>query len=191
MNIVNRHHKYLVVDTETGGFDEKNHDLLSIGYIITTRTLRTIEKGEILVKANPKRVTAKALEVNGINLKEHNKKANSRREAVKKIKDIIKSHWENNHPTLVGQNVPFDSRFMQALFKSTNQNFEPDYTYIDLKPLWQSLIAFGKVKTENAKQDTILDYLKIKSKGKRHTALVDADNVLKALRVIKKHIREF
>jgi len=191
MGLQNRHHKYLVLDMETGGFDEKNHDSLSIGYIVTTRSLRTIEKGEILVKGNPKKVTASALAVNGINLKEHNKEALPRREAVKAVKDIIKKHWSNGHPTLIGQNVPFDSKFMQALFKSTNQKFEPDYTYIDLKPLWQSLIAFGKVKTENAKQDTILDYLKIKTKGKRHTALVDAENVLRALRVIKKHIKDF
>ena len=191
MGIDNRHHKYLVIDTETGGFLEKKHDILSIGYIVTTRTLRVIEKGEILIKGSPRRVTKKALEVNKINLKEHNKKALPKRKAVKLFQDIIREHWSDMHPTIVGQNVPFDTRFLVALFSSVGHKFEPDYTTIDLKPIWQSLIAFGKVKTANAKQDTILDYLKIKSKGKRHTALVDAENVLKALRKIKKHISVF
>ena len=186
MTVVNRHLKYLVLDTETGGFSEKKHDMLSIGYIVTTKTLRVIEKGEILVKGNPRRVTKGALKVNGINLKEHNKVALTKREAVKVLDKVISRHWEKKKPTLIGQNVPFDIRFMKVLYKVTRKEFTPDYTMIDLRSIWQGLIAFGKVTTANSKQDTILDYLGKRSK--RHSALVDAENVLKVLRRIKKYI---
>lgn len=189
--VENRHKKYMSLDTETGGFSEKDQDILSIGYVVTTDRLKTIEKGEILIKGDPSRVEEQALKVNGINLEEHNKVALTPEQAASQFQEIITKHWDNNHPTLIGQNVLFDVKFVKALFESTGRKFVPDYTMIDLKPIWQALVAFGKVKTANAKQDTIMDYLKIRSSGKRHSALTDAVNVLKILRKIKKQVKEF
>ena len=191
IKIENRHKKYMALDTETGGFSAKDCDILSIGYVVTTRRLKTIEKGEILIKGDPERVQEQALKVNKINLEEHNKIALTPEQAASQFQEIISKHWDNNKPTLIGQNVPFDIGFVRALFESTDRKFTPDYTTIDLKPIWQALVAFGKVKTADAKQDTILTYLKIRSAGKRHSALTDAVNVLKILRKIKKYIKEF
>ena len=188
---LNRHKKYISIDTETGGFDPKRKDILSIGYVVTDEALNTIEKGEILIYGRKWRVDQGALDVNKINLKEHNKVAMSRKEAVISFQTLIARHWDNNHPTIIGQNVPFDVKFIKALFKSVRQEFKPDYSCIDLKVLWQTLVALGKVNTPNAKQDTILDHLGIGTEGQRHSALVDAENVLEALLIIKKYIKVF
>lgn len=188
---LNRHKKYFSIDTETGGLSSSNHDVLSIGYVVTDKDLCTIEKGEILIKGRLRRVTKDALAINKIDIKEHNKIACTRKKAIKKLQEVISRHWENNRPTLIGQNVPFDVRFLRALFESEGQEFSPDYTSIDLKVLWQTLIALGRVNTPDAKLDTILDYLKMGTTGQRHSALVDAENVIEVLKAIRVYISVF
>ena len=188
---LNRHKNYLSIDTETGGLSSDKHDILSIGYVVTDKDLCTIEKGEILIKGRLRRTTADALAINKIDIKEHNKIAGTRKKAVKKLQEVISRHWENNHPTLIGQNIPFDVKFLKVLFDSEGQDFTPDYTSIDLKILWQTLIALGRVNTADAKLDTILDYLKMGTTGQRHSALVDAENVLEVLKAIRVYISVF
>jgi len=183
--------KYLFLDTETGGLSEKEFDILSIGYLVVSSSLRVLEKGEILIKANPARVSSKALELNGIDLKVHNKNAFTRKKAVEYFNTVLQQYWGGKKPIIAGSNVPFDVKFVKALYTSVGLSFEPNYAAIDIKSMWQGLMIMGKVGTADSSQDTILDYLKVKSKGERHSALVDAENVLKILKKLKKTLPSF
>lgn len=186
-----KHLRYLVLDTETGGLSEKDYDILSIGYVVTNKSLRVLTKGEILIKADPSRVSEEALKVNGINLEEHNAVAYTAQQAAAKLDLVVTKYWKEKKPTIIGQNIPFDVKFVKTIFEGTGMSFTPHYKSIDLRTVWQLLLALGKVSTPDSKQDTILDYLGIESKGKRHTALTDAENVLRILKEIKKHINKF
>lgn len=176
------------VDTETGGMDPLIHPCLSIGFVIVKcPNLIVLAKGEIFIKARKKDCTKEALRVNHIDVDEHNKKAIPRKDAVKIFDSIILKYFGKNEPLIIGQNPKFDIAFIEQLYKKVGKEFLYSKKVIDLVPFWHGLQTIGVAENPSAGLDSILDYLKLPGTKKgRHSALVDAMNVVKVLRYLKK-----
>lgn len=176
------------IDTETGGTDPLIHPCLSIGFVVVNcPSLIVLAKGEIFIKARKKDCTEEALKVNHIVIDEHNKKALSRKDAVKMFNSIILKYFGKNEPLIIGQNPKFDIDFIEQLYKKVGKEFLYSRRIVDLVPLWRGLQTIGVAENQSAGLDSILDYLKLPGTKKgRHSALVDAMNVIKVLRYLKK-----
>lgn len=105
--------KYISVDVETGGIGGPA-DLLTAFFGIHDEDLNLIE--ELTIRLRPDSeddffsVSAKALEINKINLVEHFKVAKPKSEAGKELWEYLRRHSENGGNKLipVGHNVYFD-----------------------------------------------------------------------------------
>jgi DNA polymerase III epsilon subunit-like protein len=175
------------IDTETGGYDPKRHPCLSIGYVIVSGTdLRILEKGEILIKGAKSHCTREALRVNQIDLKSHNLKAVKPQQAVELFNEVISRYFKDGKVCLIGQNPDFDIKFITHLYsKYSKREFIYSHRVVDLVKIWWGLEAIGIIDTTSASLDTILDYLKLPDIGQRHSALVDAENVIRVLQLLK------
>lgn len=112
----------LFLDTETGGLNPKENDVLTFAYNID-KDKETLIRLQYNVKANPKRVTPEALEINKINLEEHNKAAWSKEEVADHFIKTLKL-LEPCEIRLVGQNILFDLRFLEHnIFNKGNNPF--------------------------------------------------------------------
>ena len=61
-----RNRNFILIDTETTGFDEKKHQILEVG-ILVIKDLKVIDQFEVKIKHREYTITAKAMEVNNIN----------------------------------------------------------------------------------------------------------------------------
>ena len=61
-----RDRNFILIDTETTGFDEKKHQILEVG-ILVIKDLKVIDQFEVKIKHREYTITAKAMEVNNIN----------------------------------------------------------------------------------------------------------------------------
>ena len=79
--------KYLIIDTETGGLVEHDPSLLSLYAYLTDSKLNYLDDIELKIKPDDEvyRVNPYALNINKINLVEHNKIAITESEAKNKF----------------------------------------------------------------------------------------------------------
>src|SRR3989344_6101849 len=113
------------IDIETTGLNLRKHEIIEIGCVLTTPELQVIEEFELKIK--PERIEdadKASLKVNrydpadwvlAYNLKEAMKILSG------KTKDCI----------MVGQNVAFDSAFLESAFTSTNISNNMHYHKLD------------------------------------------------------------
>ena len=123
---------YIILDTETGGFNPKEHSLLTIG-IVFVKDGKVVDKKEWQVKSSTYNVTPQALKVNKLNLTdlyEHGDTIEQiRKEFIVTMKDLYKS----SKPTLIGHNVGFDMGFI--------------YEQLLNKQAWESLVSYRRIDT--------------------------------------------
>lgn len=161
----------IVVDTETGGLDPKKVDILSVGVVPIVNGVLG-EGKSFLVRGE--RTTPKAMEINQINLVEHNKVALSREEALVQIKAYIKEVMGDNVYVACGHNLPFDLRFLAQLGGDVDKVF-PERNSIDTKQLatFYKMAGFFPEDQSTALQ-SILKTINIPMEGEAHEALADA-----------------
>ena len=117
----------LCYDTETGGLSEKEHSLLTIYFaLLDPNTFELLDELDLKVKPDDGKysVTPKAMEINGINLEEHDKVAITYTEANKVIKAWLtknKIKGKRNHYMPIGQNIAFDERFLKQYLLSEEE----------------------------------------------------------------------
>ncbi len=120
-----RKHNFAFIDIETTGLDVLKHEIIEIGCVITTPTLEVIE--EFNLKIKPEHIeTAEKVSLKVSNYKEEEwVDALSLNEAMKilyiKTKDAI----------MVGQNVAFDSGFLEHAFSKTDTANTMHYHKLD------------------------------------------------------------
>jgi len=120
-----RKHNLAFVDIETTGIDVMKHEIIEIGCVITTPRLRVIEKFELKIK--PKRiknadpVALKISHYDPLNWID----AQSLKESIK----IFSKKVENC--IMVGQNVSFDSGFLEYAFAKTKIKNSMHYHKLD------------------------------------------------------------
>ena len=128
--------KILFLDTETGGLDCKKHSLLTVGMIAVlykNKSFEILEEFHVGVKYEKYNIEKEALEVNNINIAEHEKTAFSKDDVKKAIKDFVFKH-KLSECLLVGHNPEFDIGFMKELFSEKEYPFYRHY--IDTKQIW-------------------------------------------------------
>ena len=109
-----RDRNFILVDTETTGFDEKKHQILEVG-ILVIKDLKVVGEFEVKIKHNEYTITSKAMQANKINILEHEKEAVFENEATEKILKFLNKHKSESDEgyIVIGQNVQFDIKFLK------------------------------------------------------------------------------
>lgn len=119
---------YIVFDTETGGFSEKENPITQIALVaLDGETLKEIDRFETYIKPyDDLKITKGALDVTGLKMVDINNGVD-KKEAVKLISAFAKKNSPNgrpeNRPILVGHNVQFDMKMLTSLFERCNKNW--------------------------------------------------------------------
>lgn len=173
-----RNRNFILVDTETTGFDEKKHQILEVG-ILVIKDLKVVNEFEVKIKHREYTVTAKAMEANKINILEHEKEALFEKEAAEKILEFLNKHKGENDEgyIVIGQNVEFDIKFLEEMFLRTYKIKEyrkvVSYRSLDIMQLAMIKNIEGKISLEKQDLDSILKELNIEIQENRHRALAD------------------
>ena len=184
----------LGVDIETGGLSPYS-SVLSIGMIIFNDNLEEVEACEWLVRPEDGEynVNAQALEINKINLIDHDKNAISEKLIGTEIYEFIKQHSKNGKEKLIplGHNVQFDIRRIVkgdghfGFIKQETWNQFVSYRVLDTGVIAQALRRKGYMPNElKGSLSSLMDYFNLEWQGQAHSALADvraAADVLEAM----------
>ena len=109
-----RKHNLAFIDIETTGINVLKHELIEIGCVLTDHNLKVIDEFEIKIKPEHiENADPIALKINRYNEKDW-ERAVSEKEAMKILNKKVKDC------TMVGQNVAFDSGFLEYVFAKNN-----------------------------------------------------------------------
>ena len=153
----------IVIDTETGGLNPKDNSLLTVALMVV-KNKEVLSQKEWKIKHASYNVTAKAMEVNGINLVEHDEDATEAETVAEEIIELLQEHCsKESKGMLVGQNTIFDKNFLEAFFASLN-NKElmsayyrvVSHRYVDLMSITAFLNLSGVLDTEGLSLDDVI-----------------------------------
>lgn len=173
-----RNRNFILIDTETTGFDKEKNQLLEIG-ILVIKDLKIVGEFEVKIKHKEYTLTTKAMSANKIDLIEHEKVAVFEKEAAEKILEFLNQYKneEDEGFIVIGQNVQFDIGFLEAMFLRTYKIKEyrqaVSYRSLDIMQLAMIKNIEGKIELEKQDLDHILTKLNIEIPEKRHRALTD------------------
>lgn len=143
--------KYVGLDCETGGLLAKDCSLLTVFFGIFNQNLELTSELPLIIKPDdnkPYAVTAGALEVNKINLIEHDKVAISESDARTRLYNFLKMESNGGKVKLVpiGQNVKFDIDFVNAhLINKQGWDYFCSYRALDTGTIGQFLRMVGLI----------------------------------------------
>ena len=178
--------RFLLLDLETTGFDEKKHQILEVG-ILVIKDFKVIDQFEVKIKHREYTITAKAMEVNNINIVEHEKEALFEKEAAERMLEFLNKHKSEDDEgyIVIGQNVQFDIKFLEEMFlrayKIKEYRQVISYRNLDIMQLAMIKNIEGKISLEKQDLDSILKELNIEVPKKRHRALIDCYLEFKAM----------
>ncbi|HEY4064439.1 MAG TPA: 3'-5' exonuclease [Puia sp.] len=167
--------KILFIDTETGGIDAATNSLLSLALVVWKET-EIRASMEILINDGVLNVTAKAMEINGIDLEEHKKNAVTPAIAVQQFDAFLKEHFQEGEKIVLGgHNITFDVNFLNTFLTRNGYNFQKRFShrFVDTATVLFYLYLTGKIKKKIVSSQDAFDYFGIIVEG-RHTALGDA-----------------
>lgn len=173
--------RILVLDTETGGVDPDRHSLLSIGAVVWEDGRQGAEL-EVLVAEPVFTVTARAMEINRIDLVAHARQAAAPADALAILTGFVVAQFpqelkSGEKVVLAGHNVGFDIGFLKRLFRTAGTDFEAMFSHrsLDTASVLRFLWLAGMLPEDAAASTEAFRYLKIKiPQADRHTALGDA-----------------
>lgn len=136
--------KKIWLDLETSGLDSTKHQILT-GCFLITEGKDIIATHEFKVKQQPWAIIdEKAMQINGINLEEHNKVADAEFIILDGIIDfLIKNEMYNIKSVLHGHNVNFDVGFLNAMIKRYNAKLYFHYHIMDTMMIARFLSETG------------------------------------------------
>lgn len=168
--------KLLFVDVETGGLDPNTHSLLSIGLVAVDDGVIK-DKREYFVKHNVYNVTAKAMEINNLDIKLIDKNGLSVYDVVNAIREFCnKNFGKVDKITVAGHNVAFDIKFLNHMFEKNFSSFNRfNHRTVDTSTLILAMSEagmFGNNRVTNL--DEALNFYGLNN-NVRHSALGDAE----------------
>lgn len=176
--------KYFLFDTETGGVRKEMSLLTLYGYILD-ESLNVLDTIDLKIKPDDGiyRLNAAGLEMNRINIVEHDKVAKSVSEVRTLFKNYICGWSLNQKLTPIGHNVRFDVKFAKThLLEDWDRYF--DRRHIDTASVGKFLALTGfvpKLNTYSLSEMALAMMIDV-DESKRHEANYDADLTLKVLR---------
>ncbi|MCM2339237.1 MAG: 3'-5' exonuclease [Burkholderiales bacterium] len=161
-----RKHNLAFVDIEATGLDVLKHEIIEIGCVIVAQDLEVIEKFELKIKPeNIENADPVSLKINHYSPKDW-EEAMSLKEAMKifskKVTDCI----------MVGQNVSFDSSFLDFSFSKTGIKNSMHYHKLDTISIAWAKLNHKKDITHFSLRE-LCKHFEIENK-KAHSALSDA-----------------
>lgn len=174
-----RDRNYILVDTETTGFDEKKHQLLQVG-ILVIKGMEVVDTLSVNIKHKEYTITTGAMKANGIDLLEHDQHAYTDKEAGDLILQFLAKHKGENEDEyiVIGQNVQFDIRFLEEfflkIFKIKEYRKLVSYRSLDIMQVAMTKHLEGKIDLESQSLDAIVEALGVAQIKERHQALPDA-----------------
>jgi oligoribonuclease (3'-5' exoribonuclease) len=141
--------KFLAFDVEAGG-TEVEHSLLSVYFAVIDEDLKTVY-GELDLLVKPDNgnyvMTAQALEVNKINIIEHDKVAITESKAGTLLYNFLKTHAPNGTVKLIplGHNIAFDVDFIKKHLLNKSFNQFVSYRMLDTSAIVQFLKLRGSI----------------------------------------------
>lgn len=113
---------YLAFDTETTGLSEKCN-VLTAYFIILDKDLNEIDTLDLYIKHEDYYIQKRAMEINKINLEEHEKIADNVTDATNKIENFIRANCDTEQQVRfvpLGHNVSYDLKMSRSnkLFSS-------------------------------------------------------------------------
>jgi len=164
----------LIIDTETTGLSHNYNQVLTVGMLLADidTKLDFVNSRHIKIKHKKYNVSGFALQINKINLKEHNKVGIKPTQACFEINEFIKKNKVKNIP-LIGHNISFDMRFLRELYKKEKEDFLLDMETLDTRSIWINLRNKGIVPYElKSNLRTVAQHFEI-DYSKAHDALED------------------
>ncbi len=161
-----RKHNFAFIDIETTGLSLIKHEIIEIGCVLTTPTLQVIEEFELKIKPehieNADPVSLKVNHYNSMSWRDALNLKDGMKILSLKVKDSI----------MVGQNVTFDSGFLEYAFAKTGITNSMHYHKLDtISIAWAK---FHKDKDfEHFSLRELCKHFDIKNE-RSHTALSDA-----------------
>lgn len=193
----------LWLDFETGGLEAEIHSPLSFAMIGTNEEGAIIGEWYTQLRFEPMIVTAGALAINKIDLREPGLLAKDFKNAY----HAYVNQWfyggsergadgtlyartkpnSQNMPLMGGHNVPFDKGFLQKWVGSGAKGDWTGCLSYTMDTLTLALIAreLGYINPTNLKLGTVAECLGIKEEGELHNALVDLRTTIKVYQVLK------
>jgi len=167
---------YLVIDTETGGFDPNRHSILSIGAVIF-RPFEIVSSKEILISEPEIFYDEDALAVNKIDIGHIKKDGLSPVIAIRELEEFVGTYVNrNDRIILTGHNIWFDISFIDRLYKLVGRNFREQFSYrlLDTASILTYLAETEIITINNSSLDNGISYFNIDPPQKRHSAIDDA-----------------
>jgi oligoribonuclease (3'-5' exoribonuclease) len=146
--------KFIAFDVEAGGTTPE-HSLLSAYFVVIDEDLKTVY-GELDLLVKPDNgnyvVTAEALQVNKIQLIEHDKVAITESKAGTLLYNFLKTHSSNGTIKLIplGHNVAFDVDFIKQHMLNKTFNQFVAYRMLDTSSQIQFMKLTGQVPSDLA-----------------------------------------
>lgn len=185
--------KLIAMDCETGGLGD-DVSLLTVWFGIYSPEFQLMD--ELSLKIKPEdglyHIQAQALEVNGINLIEHDKVAETKRTAGKKLYEFLKKNKGDNMLTPVGHNVAGDVKWVQNnLLNAEAWNQFCSYRKLDSSTIARFLKMCGVLNIEKAGLSNLIEYFELDDKidGIAHEERYDAIASLMAIEEMVKLVR--
>lgn len=179
----------IFIDTETGGLKPYEHSLLTMA-ILVVKDGQIIDTAEYFIKHKIYNVEEKALEINKIDLREHDAMAQNSYDVANDFITFLKKHCDkNNKGILVGQNIQFDKNFLEAFMYECRGVHDSVLEYnnlishrtIDLMSITAFLNLAGVLNTNGLGLSDVIKALDIEIEERdRHTALGDIVATYKA-----------
>lgn len=169
----------VVVDVETGGFDERTDALLQIAAVI----LDIDELGRLYCAetvschVNPfagANLDPKSMEVNGIDVDHPFRLALDEREALPKIFQPVRAAVRRHHcnkAILVGHNAHFDLKFVNAAAERCGIKRNPFHPFSTLDTVSLAALAYGQTVLARSVRSAGLDW----NADEAHSAIYDAE----------------
>lgn len=169
----------LVLDTETGGLNPKEHSLLTVAGIAWTPDRQPAPLFSFYVREHHVNVTQEAMKINRVDLQKVEEEGLSPKEAVEAIRYALDHHYgpSREKVMLCGHNVDFDKQFIRRLYREAGEVFQDDFSNktLDTVAIFQFFMAAGLVPPGKASGDRMFASMGIPvPDAHRHTALGDA-----------------
>lgn len=185
------------MDVETGGVTN-GVSLLTLYMAVFDEQFKLLDELDLKIKPDDEvyTVTGKAMEINGINLAEHDKTAITYKQAgtavynflqknVEPVFSVIGNEEKTSHNPLVplGHGVGFDCRFLtNTIISKGSWDKFVSYRVLDTAVIARFLVIAGLLEDNSCSLSDLVKTLKLEFKGRAHDAKSD---VLASVEVYK------
>jgi len=189
--------KHIAFDCETGGLLAKDCSLLTVYFAVCDKDLNVLSELPLAIKPDnnaPYQVTAGAMDVNKINLIEHDKIAIAECDARQRLYNYLKMESDGGKIKLVplGQNVTFDIAFVNAhLLNKSGWDYFCSYRVMDTGIIGQFLRSVGLIPPSvTGSLGSYAKFYGIKPQGPLHDAKTDTLLTIAVMKAMINQIRD-